>query len=469
MNQQLSELRKEILSKDGVISSKDADILFLRRTNNGLTAENNELIGKLSQQQKSYEDLNKDHTLLKATYEKLKRSSAKEEAALQSKLEAVQIELNEIKGTSEDFSEPPCKKAYYKLQSTQRAAVNKLIRGKFGPKIDRFMKKRKISASYLVFNDNEGMRNDIRINFKTPHIFENLTRAERERQEMMSEAKAISPTANNLYSAFRRIIPDLPPLRHLKKHDDIVFASLPQLQAAPGRQGGFINMRNEAIALVEFLHDMGQLNLEEEVYLKPAADALKLTNTTALCIHSIQAISRGSEIGIVGAVSGGDSYEDLKECGGAFFKDLKDLATNPVLKTKVGEIPFLIRIGGDLVFLLELLGLSKATSNYPCAVCNLQKARFWETPYNPLLLQACNNHVGGRTRASIMNEAIKAPNDRHFSVKHMPLCQYPLNPNGLIIDAIVFCELHMRIRLCGDNFFFLSQNLLLFILLLHFL
>ena len=314
------------------------------------------------------------------------------------------------------------------------------------------------------------MRNDVRINFKTPHTFETLTRAERERVEIMSEAKAISRTANNSYSAFRRIVPDLPPLRHLKKNDDKVFESLPKPQAAPGRQGGFVNMRNEAIALVEFLHDMGQLNQEEDVYLKPAADALKLTNTTSLCIYSIQVISRGSEIGIVGAVSGGDSYEDLKECGGSFFKDLKDLATNPILKTKVGDIPFLIRIGGDLVCLLEMLGLSKASSNYPCAVCNLQRTRFWETSNNPLLVQACNSHVGGRTRASIMNEAIKAPNDRRFSVKHMPLCQYPLDPNGLIINAIVFCELHMRIRLCSNNhcfffffFFFFAKSVFVFI------
>ena len=131
-----------------MISSKDADILFLRRTNNGLTAENNELIDNLKHQRKSYEELSKDHSLLKATHEKFIRSSAKEAAALQSKLEAVTIELDKIKGSSEDFAEPPCKKAYYELQSTQRAAVNKLVRGKFGPKIDGFMKKRKLSASY---------------------------------------------------------------------------------------------------------------------------------------------------------------------------------------------------------------------------------------------------------------------------------------------------------------------------------
>ena len=247
----------------------------------------------------------------------------------------------------------------------------------------------------------------------------------------------------------RRVVPELPPLLHLRQHDEAVTATLPVPQAAPGRTGAFVDMRSEATSLAEFLHDMGQLDQDEDIYLKPASDATKLTNSKSLCIYSVQIISAGSEIGIVGAVEGGDSYEDMKVSGAPFFEQVKELATNPVLRTKVGDVAVKIRIGGDLVNILEMMGLSKATSNFPCPTCHLPRVRFSDTSFDPALRVACNGTRLGRTRATIWNEAIKQPNQRKFSVKHVPLCPIPRDPNGLIIDAIVFCELHITVRLCG--------------------
>ena len=266
----------------------------------------------------------------------------------------------------------------------------------------------------------------------------------------MAEMKIIHRTSNESYASHRRVVPELPPLLHIKEHDKTVTASLPQLFASPVREGGFVDMRTEAASLIDFLHDMGRLNLEDEIYVKPACDALKLTNTKSLCIYSVQVISAGSEIALVGAVEGGDGYDDMRYSGAPFLNNLKEFAKDPVLKTKVGHVSVKIRVGGDMVNMLEMLGLAKASSNHPCPACILPRNQFWKATVDEGLLRSCNNHELGRTRASIWNEAIKPPKDRCFSVKNAPIIPVPRDTNALIIDAVVFCELHMRVRLCGN-------------------
>ena len=115
-------------------------------------------------------------------------------------------------------------------------------------------------------------------------------------------------------------------------------------------------MRPEIAAQYEFLRDMNLVKPEDEVYVKPANDALKLTNTSSLCIFSVETIvSAGSEIGVVGAVKGGDSYDELKDAGKPFFWQVRELAEHPIVKTKYGDVQIKIRIGGDMVNLLGIV------------------------------------------------------------------------------------------------------------------
>ena len=100
----------------------------------------------------------------------------------------------------------------------------------------------------------------------------------------------------------------------------------------------------------------------------------------------------------------------------------------------------------------EVLGLSKASSNYPCVGCNLHRDNFATTTTNLRLRDACNGPALGRTRASIMNEAVKPIKDKSFGVKHLPLLPVPRNPNELILKIVVICELHMTIRIFGEYF-----------------
>ena len=371
---------------------------------------------------------------------------------LREKLTASNAKLAKIDEDNESLLEPAAKKPYHDLKSTQRVVVHREIRGKFGPKLNQFVKKRKLEASHVVFNDVDGIKTQVRINFQRHRTYENLTPFEKEQVRVVSDTNSIHLTSEGTYASHRRIVCELPPLSHIRQHNKIVMASLPQPQAAPRRDGAFVNLIQEIKTQLEFLHEMGGVDLSQEIFIQPGIDAAKLTNTSSICVYSVKTISKLTDIGIIGCVIGGDGYKDMDDSGGPFFEQVKKLAQNPLIQTKFGVVSIKIRIAGDLVNMNEQLGLSKASSNYPCPACNLHRDYFVSTSYNDNLRHACNGPALGRSRASIMNEAIKSSPDK--GVKHLPLTPIPLDPNCLILDSVVFDVLHMRIRLTSKNIFF---------------
>ena len=265
----------------------------------------------------------------------------------------------------------------------------------------------------------------------------------------MSDTNSIYRTSHAAYASKRRLIKDLPPLTHLKLYDESLKAKLPPITVAPGRPGGFTPIRTEVKTQIEFLDRKGDLDQEKPVYVKCGIDATKMTNKDNCYVYSIETISSKTEIGLVGAVKGGDSADDMEKCGTSYFEELKELDVNPLVETNVGAVKVELRGGGDLSNLYAQLGLCKATSKYCCPICVLPKDRFYATAFDPNLVAGCNGRTYGRTRANISNEAIKSKPD--FSVKRLPQCPLPRDPNQLIVKWVVYCVLHADLRLAGKT------------------
>ena len=235
------------------------------------------------------------------------------------------------------------------------------------------------------------------------------------------------------------------PLTHVKQYEEQIISKFPPLIDAPGRPGAFFSLRHEISKQIEYLNKMGCLNLAEPVYIKPGIDATKL-NSSSICIYSIETISTATEIGLVGAVVGGDAYEDMQLTAHPFLEQVKDLATTPVINTPIGDIEVKLRVGGDLANILELLGLCKACSKNPCPICTISKEEFANAATNPSFRTACNT-ILARTKANISNIAIQSK--AQYGVKRLPLLPTPLDPNIPIGRLILICLLHARMRLTG--------------------
>ena len=217
------------------------------------------------------------------------------------------------------------------------------------------LKKRKLEFRQIVLEQTDSDAAEIRLNSSIPHRYDQLDSAERKKVSMISDSKSINRTSDASYAAMRRIISELPPLTHVKEYNHSVIAGMPALLDAPGRPGAFFSLRHEVKSQLEYLAQSNGLNSEETIYVKAGVDATRLDASKSVCIYSIETISSDSEIGLVGAVLGGDQYEDMALCGKPFFDQLKELAQNPNITTKYGNFAIEIRLGGDLCNLLEQL------------------------------------------------------------------------------------------------------------------
>ena len=234
----------------------------------------------------------------------------------------------------------------------------------------------------------------------------------------------------------------------MKAHDKVLIDSLPPIEVAPNVDGCHLPLRSEIKSQLEFLYEKSDLNLEEPVYVIPGIDATRATNRESVTVFSIKTVSTGTCIGIVGAVAGGDHYENMAKSATPFLRQVEELVMNPIITTAIGNVQITVRIGGDLSNLYDLLGLGKATGKYSCPCCILPKDQFFLPAIDVDTYNACNDATLGRTMANIQNEAKKSSN-RAFSVKNPPLTRVPVDPTELIVNWIMLCLLHATMRLCG--------------------
>ena len=230
------------------------------------------------------------------------------------------------------------------------------------------------------------------------------------------------------------------------------MATLPEIKNAPGRSGGYVSMYDEGVRQLEHLSEYADITPEDEIYFKVAADCTKFVHTSGACIYTASIITtKGTDIGVIGAVLGGDAWEDMFLTAKPFFDQLIKLANDPKICTSVGTFAVKVIVGGDMCNLLEMFGLAKASSNHPCYYCILPKSQFAKVPYHPELLDQCNYGPLARTRSRIIEETRNS--NRRFSVKNYPLCPLPLNPQEPLIETVLFDELHLIPRFVGKHLF----------------
>ena len=120
------------------------------------------------------------------------------------------------------------------------------------------------------------------------------------------------------------------------------------------------------------------------VHVKFASDSTVLSHLLSACVTTVHTITnKGDEIGVVGVVSGGDSWEDMMLCAKPYLDQLHEFAKNPQITTEKGTYQIIVHVGGDMCHLLSAYGQMQASSGYPCFVCVLPKSDFYLTLFHP--------------------------------------------------------------------------------------
>ena len=137
----------------------------------------------------------------------------------------------------------------------------------------------------------------------------------------------------------------------------------------------------------------------------------------------------------LGIVNGTESYHTIKESFQSLFNEVNDLTAKGKMNVDGQEIQTELYLGGDYKFILLMLGLKGATSNYACAWCKTHKNDRWRinndyTSYNtPPLARTLKE----------MFEMSKKSRDNYCCDKQ-PILNIPL-------DRIVVDELHLMLRI----------------------
>jgi hypothetical protein len=79
----------------------------------------------------------------------------------------------------------------------------------------------------------------------------------------------------------------------------------------------------------------------------------------------------------IAVVKGKESYDVLKHCFRDVFNDINDMLREKKLDLGEDTVNLEFFLGGDYKFILLMMGLSGATSNYACAWCKIHKDERW--------------------------------------------------------------------------------------------
>ena len=80
----------------------------------------------------------------------------------------------------------------------------------------------------------------------------------------------------------------------------------------------------------------------------------------------------------IGIVNGSEGYQTIKESFESLFKEINGLIATGKITVDDQDVETEFYLGGDYKFILLMLGLKGATSNYACTWCKIHKADRWK-------------------------------------------------------------------------------------------
>ena len=175
------------------------------------------------------------------------------------------------------------------------------------------------------------------------------------------------------------------------------------------------------------------------VKVKVSGDGARMSCSTNFMMMSF-ALLQGNEKVMssksnrtVAIINGPEDYEILKGSLPLLFKEINELIRTGSILINNEHVKLEFFLGGDLKFLLMMLGLSSATADYACLWCKVHKDNRWDTSKG---MDFYNQEPNRRT----LKDIIKClESEDCFSCKNKPLLD-------IEVDHVVPDELHLLLR-----------------------
>ena len=123
--------------------------------------------------------------------------------------------------------------------------------------------------------------------------------------------------------------------------------------------------------------------MNDTIQIKINGDGARMTRNSNFILLSfsilqtVESVMSAKGNRTIAIVNGSESYDTIKEAFGGIFHEINTMISTRKLMVNNQEVNIDFYLGGDYKFLLLLLGLKGATSNYACAWCKVHKKDSW--------------------------------------------------------------------------------------------
>ncbi|CAB4011198.1 Hypothetical predicted protein, partial [Paramuricea clavata] len=178
---------------------------------------------------------------------------------------------------------------------------------------------------------------------------------------------------------------------------------------------------------------------DSTIKVKISGDGAKMTRLTNFVIISFSILnaedtvisSKGNHT--IAVIKGHEDYDLLKVSCAKIFDCINRLARKGTVKVRDKDIRIEMFLGGDYKFLLLILGMKGATSDFACIWCKIHKLLSATISKSPTFFR---NYAITQNKKDIKSCALKSA----FSCQHQPLLDIKL-------ENVVLDELHLMLRI----------------------
>ena len=159
--------------------------------------------------------------------------------------------------------------------------------------------------------------------------------------------------------------------------------------------GNFVGAKVSSVETVfkEHISDYLKQNpdfdtINDKIKIKINGNGARMTRNSNFIFLSFSILQTGESVmsakgnRTIGIVSGTEGYQTIKVSFGSLFKEINSLIDSGKLAVDSQDLNTEFYLGGDYKFILLMLGLKGATSNYACAWCKVHKADRWNISDN---------------------------------------------------------------------------------------
>lgn len=122
---------------------------------------------------------------------------------------------------------------------------------------------------------------------------------------------------------------------------------------------------------------------KEKIQIKLSGDGARMTRNSSFILLSFSLLQSQDDVMSASGnhtfaiVKGSESYKTLKDSFGLIFQEINNLIQVSAITINNSKLNLEFFLGGDYKFLLLMLGMKSATSNFACVWCKIHKEFRW--------------------------------------------------------------------------------------------